>query len=338
MTSSRPPLGLYQWVVSYSGDALHQPSTGACADASEQVGVVSTLLTKTADAPSVSAGEPIGFTITLTNPGPLPANGVTLTDPLPAASGVDWTIADQQGPATCTIAGAPPSETLGCGTFTLEAGQSQTVHVTSPTAPDACGTVTNTATTALDAVGATATIAVICPSSISSTPSHASGPVGLAVHDTAVVASSGQAPPTGAVSFAIYAPGDTQCSNNLVAGVASFQNVPLTAGQASSPDFVTTQAGVYQWIATYSGDAVHTGSAGTCGDRTEQVVITAIVSPPIQIPLPPIPTAPPPASLPATGSSPFSMLIVGLAFVGLGGTLLSTTTRVGRRNMRRRRI
>ena len=66
---------------------------------------------------------------------------------------------------------------------------------------------TNTATadlTAPDPATAVASIAVTCPSSMSTTPSHASGPVGLAVHDTALEASNGQPPPGGSVTFAIY--------------------------------------------------------------------------------------------------------------------------------------
>ena len=47
-------------------------------------------ITKTADAPSVNAGSPIGFTITVTNAGPGIATGVTATDTLPTGSGIAW--------------------------------------------------------------------------------------------------------------------------------------------------------------------------------------------------------------------------------------------------------
>src|SRR5207247_65578 len=39
---------------------------------------------KTADAASVNAGDPIGFTVTVSNTGSGTAAGVTLSDPLPA--------------------------------------------------------------------------------------------------------------------------------------------------------------------------------------------------------------------------------------------------------------
>ena len=41
-------------------------------------------LTKVADADTVSAGDPIGYTLTITNSGSGNAYGVSLTDPLPA--------------------------------------------------------------------------------------------------------------------------------------------------------------------------------------------------------------------------------------------------------------
>ena len=51
---------------------------------------------KTADAAQVSAGQPIGFTLTVYDPGTGDAQGVKLSDPLPANSGLSWSI-DAQG-------------------------------------------------------------------------------------------------------------------------------------------------------------------------------------------------------------------------------------------------
>ncbi|TMK83105.1 MAG: DUF11 domain-containing protein [Actinobacteria bacterium] len=96
---------------------------------------------KTADAASVSAGSDIGFKIKVTNNGPGPANSVSLTDPLPTKTGISWTVADDGG-ATCNIA----SNTLTCTKSVLASGASFTVHVTSHTTKDSCGTYDNTAT------------------------------------------------------------------------------------------------------------------------------------------------------------------------------------------------
>ena len=113
-------------------------------------------LTKVADATSVSAGSSIGFTITLTNSVSAgPANGVTMSDPLPSGSGVSWSITSQTAPTgiDCLITGAVGSQVLNCGpagseasSFTLAAGASITLHVTSGTTSASCKTYTNTVT------------------------------------------------------------------------------------------------------------------------------------------------------------------------------------------------
>jgi hypothetical protein len=79
--------------------------------------------------------------------------------------------------------------------------------------------------------------------------------------------------PTGTVTFMLFGPGDTTCSGpNLVSGHAGFAGVALVSGSASSASFVTTAAGTYNWIATYSGDANNNSATSGCG--AEQVVIT----------------------------------------------------------------
>jgi len=102
-------------------------------------------ITKTADAASVSAGQPIGFVVTITNGGPADATGVTISDTLPGGAGIDWS----ENSASCSISGSPgvPPEVLACGPVTLAAnGGSLSVHLTSPTTAASCGTYNNTAT------------------------------------------------------------------------------------------------------------------------------------------------------------------------------------------------
>src|SRR5205085_892183 len=117
-------------------------------------------ITKTADAASVSAGDPIGFTITVTNgvtPGGT-AKAVALSDPLP--SGVAWSIAS--GPAGCAIAAG----TLTCPAVDLAPGASYSVHVTAPTTEASCKAYPNTATadgSNTSPVTASATTTVLCP-------------------------------------------------------------------------------------------------------------------------------------------------------------------------------
>ena len=123
-------------------------------------------ITKTADDASVNAGSDIGFTVTLSNAGPGSATGVSISDPLPGGTGVDWSIDSNTPASSCSISGTAPTQTLSCGPATVASGGSVTVHVTSHTTSASCGTYDNTAsfTTTNDGTGnASASTTVDCP-------------------------------------------------------------------------------------------------------------------------------------------------------------------------------
>jgi uncharacterized repeat protein (TIGR01451 family) len=105
-------------------------------------------IVKTADAASVNAGSPIGFTITVTNTGVADATGVTISDNLPGGTGptpVHW--AESPDNTNCTIAGLDGAQVLSCGPVTLAAnGGTLSVHVSASTTADNCGLYDNTAT------------------------------------------------------------------------------------------------------------------------------------------------------------------------------------------------
>jgi uncharacterized repeat protein (TIGR01451 family) len=107
-------------------------------------------IVKTADAASVSAGSPIGFTVTVSNSGAAgtgTATAVTISDPLPGHAGVSWSISPAYpGPGTCSITGTAPTQTLGCSLGDLAPGASASVHVHSGTTVWSAGTYPNTAT------------------------------------------------------------------------------------------------------------------------------------------------------------------------------------------------
>jgi uncharacterized repeat protein (TIGR01451 family) len=118
-------------------------------------------ISKTADAASVIAGNPIGFTIAVSNAGPGVATGVTLSDSLPAGTKGDWSI--DSGPAGCSISGAFGSQTLDCAPVDLDAGESFTVHVMADTSLADCKVYENTATaSATDLPGVQASATAAC--------------------------------------------------------------------------------------------------------------------------------------------------------------------------------
>ena len=118
--------------------------------------------TKTPDAASVSAGSPIGYTLSVTNNGFGPANSVQITDTLPTNPGLSWSVDGGTAAGTCTI----PSGVLTCNVGTLAVGATATVHITSPTTFASCGTVDNTGnvtSTNGSAPPASSSITVHCP-------------------------------------------------------------------------------------------------------------------------------------------------------------------------------
>ena len=110
---------------------------------------------KTADAAQVSAGEQIGFTVTVFNIGTGDAKDVTLSDPLPANAGLNWSIQSSGSgwgnPSSCSITGAVGAQTLNCGGpgttvphGLTEAASKFTVHIVSGTTKDTGGDCQNT--------------------------------------------------------------------------------------------------------------------------------------------------------------------------------------------------
>jgi uncharacterized repeat protein (TIGR01451 family)/fimbrial isopeptide formation D2 family protein len=126
-------------------------------------------LTKTADGDSVSAGDPVGFTLSWGNSGPGAATGVVVTDNLPGGGGLNWSIDGSTGTgSTCSIAGAVGSQVLTCnvGTIPGNTAVSGTVHVTSATTAANCPGVSNAGhigSTNDGAADANDSMAVTCP-------------------------------------------------------------------------------------------------------------------------------------------------------------------------------
>jgi uncharacterized repeat protein (TIGR01451 family) len=120
-------------------------------------------ISKVADDATVSAGDDIGYTITVTNGGAGTAKNVVVTDTLPTNAGLTWSIDDGTGAADCGIANG----TLTCQFGDMGPGDSFTVHLTSPTTAATCGQVVNaaSATTSNDGNPSTGPVAITvdCP-------------------------------------------------------------------------------------------------------------------------------------------------------------------------------
>ncbi|HZE14501.1 MAG TPA: hypothetical protein VE197_01650, partial [Mycobacterium sp.] len=119
-----------------------------------------------ADQERISTGDPVGFTVTVTNDGDGTANGVTLTDSLPAYAELSWSVGGTDG-AACTMAAAEVS----CSFGDMPPGAVKTIRLTSPTqylgGKGFCPIISSTATVAAsnqpEASNATASTEVLCP-------------------------------------------------------------------------------------------------------------------------------------------------------------------------------
>src|SRR5438132_888295 len=105
---------------------------GACID-----------ITKVADNSPVSAGDTIGFTITVTNNGAGVADSVTVNDTLPTHPVTSWSI---HAPTAALIPYTTPFRS-SCSFGDMASGAVLTVHISSPTTSATAGSspVDNTA-------------------------------------------------------------------------------------------------------------------------------------------------------------------------------------------------
>jgi uncharacterized repeat protein (TIGR01451 family) len=121
-----------------TGDDVPSPATAGATITVQPL--VDRALTKMASNPTPAADGPVSYTLTLSNNGPSPATGVTITDPLP--SGLTFVSATpSQG--ICNTSG----QTVTCNLGTLAAGGTAVVSITADVAASAAGaTLQNTAT------------------------------------------------------------------------------------------------------------------------------------------------------------------------------------------------
>ena len=186
----------------------------------------------TTDSADVPAGSPVGYTLAVSNSGPLTAVSAALSDVLPTGPGISWSISPAyNGPGTCWIANG----TLTCSLGDLPPGGTASIHVTSATSAGSCGTYNNTASlTATDAsaVQASAFTIVQCSQTINF------GPLSDQVYGTRPYAITATASSDLPVSLTSLAP-----------SVCSVSGIVVTLLSAGTCTIQATQAGNWSYFA-----------------------------------------------------------------------------------------
>ncbi len=100
----------------------------------------------------------------------------------------------------------------------------------------------------------------------------ASALYGVPFQDAAAVA--GYNSPSGTFSFSLYGPTDPNCTGTPVfTKTVASDNAFAESGTFTASS--TTGAGVYHWIASYSGDADNNPVTGSCGDAGQSVTVSS---------------------------------------------------------------
>ncbi|HWF57115.1 MAG TPA: hypothetical protein VG520_02045 [Candidatus Dormibacteraeota bacterium] len=278
----------------YPNTATASSTNGPSVNASATIVVLAPNMTvaKTADHATVSAGSAIGFTVTITNPGTSTTTGtatsVSLTDPLPAGTGVSWTITSQTGTA-CSITGTAPSQGLGCSFSTFAPGASYSVHITSATTFVSCAEYTNTATVGAGnqtgTVPSTATTTVQCPTltitkTADATPVSTGTPIGFVVRvanggpGTATDVTITDPLPAGTgVDWSIASQTASACS---ITGIVGSQTLVCSIGSMTADSSYTvhiTSPTTSASAGTYPNTATVSASNAPSGNATATVVV-----------------------------------------------------------------
>ncbi len=276
--------GLYHWVASYGGDSNNNAVSGACGDSNENV-------TVTKASPTISTNAaPLSITIA--------SGGLDLTDTATLAGGANPTgtitfklFSDSSGNCGTQVGSSGTTSVSGNGVYTSPSVHISTVGIyhwvasysgdgTNNAVSGACGD-SNENLTAHQAGPAISTNAA--PLSL---PLQAGG-IGLT--DTATL--SGAANPTGTITFKLFADASGACGTQIGSAVTAAVN---GNGNYTSPSINVGSAGLYHWVASYSGDTNNSTISGACSDANENVTVTTAA--------PTISTVASPASATLSGS------------------------------------
>jgi hypothetical protein len=252
--------GTYRWTAAYSGDGTNGGAAGKCNDANESVTVAKTTpgLTTKASA-DVELGGAVNDVATLSG-----GTGAT-------------------GTITFKLFGPDDASCAGTPAFTSTQPVSGNGDVTSdgfiPTAPGVYRWVASYGGDAKNAAvsgacgdsGESATVTKRTASLATAASTVVT--LGGSMTDSATLA--GGASPSGTITFKLYGPDDANCS-----GTPAFTSTKSVAGngEVTSGAFTPTAAGVYRWVASYSGDTNNAAVAGACGDQNESTTVNKAAS------------------------------------------------------------
>jgi uncharacterized repeat protein (TIGR01451 family) len=229
---------------------------------------------KTADAPSVNAGEQIGFIVTLTNSGEGLITGLAFTDNLPGGDGVSWSVDAGNSDAGWSITGSAPNQALVYTPTTLGAGISTKVHVVSDTTADSCGEYDNTASVTTGNDGddeASASTDVLCAEiDVEKAADAASVEAGEQIGFTVTLSNDGEGLAKG-LAFADTLPGGAGISWSIETQSGGFSITGTAPNQSLVYAPTTLAAGASAWVHIVSAT-----TADSCGqyDNTASVTTT----------------------------------------------------------------
>lgn len=226
-------------------------------------------------APTVATAAPATPTISTTASGAVPIGGkISDSAVLAGGNAPTGTITFKVfGPnnATCSGSGASTStvSVAGNGTYTsapVTVTKAGTYRYTASYGGDANN---NAVSEGCNGDNESVTVTSVKPT----LTTHASADVtlGKSISDTAVLA--GGNAPTGSITFKAYGPDDANCT-----GTAAASSTKTVSGNASytSATFTPKTAGVYRYIATYSGDGSNASVADSCGAANESVTVSKV--------------------------------------------------------------
>jgi len=270
-TWTAPTATTYYWVATYPGDQNNQDFTTDCPGANEIIVVkpASPSITTQAGPASITVGTPtnVGDTATFQN-----------TTSVPPTGSVTFTLYSD---ATCTV---PVPGVSGTGTITTTpSGVSSASYSTTWTAP-AAGTYSwiasypgdqNNNSFTTGCTDAYESVKVI-PASLSMTTQ--AGPTSITVGtptnvgDTATFRNTTAVPPTGSVTFTLYA--DSTCATPVGPSVSA----PITTTNGVSSASVLTPwtaptTGTYYWSAKYVGDQNNDAFTTGCPGLNESITV-----------------------------------------------------------------